>query len=189
MRYKIKVVGYREAVELAYNYCTSDRVADYAIISIQDNESSLMGMKFKSGGKCKAALNIHFSDIDIIRDTYTKEDFDLCKGELKAVDIQDAERILKFVAELDSIYHITNLIIHCHAGASRSPAVAAAITLIHNENDRDYFRNKLYCPNMYVYKMILKASNKYSEDEIESIIKEREKIHKEFNDMHKDENF
>lgn len=186
MNYRICVMGYRDALELAYNFSSAYSTQDYAIISIQESRSSLMGMKFKSGGKCKAALNIHFSDIDIIKDTYTKEALDSCKNELKAISIEDADKILKFVKDLDDIYHIDNLIIHCHAGVSRSPAVAAAIVLLHDEDDRDYFRNKLYTPNMYVYRMIIKASNKFSDEEIESIIKEREEIHKEFVMKHRD---
>ncbi|MCK9459731.1 MAG: hypothetical protein M0R80_08840 [Proteobacteria bacterium] len=48
------------------------------------------------------------------------------------------------------------LMVHCLAGASRSPAVAAAIALKKYENDNLYFQ--LYCPNRLVYRTLLETT-------------------------------
>jgi predicted protein tyrosine phosphatase len=46
-----------------------------------------------------------------------------------------------------------NFIVHCDAGHSRSPAVAAAISKAFGEDDSMYF--KRYRPNMRVYRNLL----------------------------------
>lgn len=48
------------------------------------------------------------------------------------------------------------LMVHCLAGASRSPAVAAAIALKKYGNDNLYF--KIYTPNRLVYRTLLETA-------------------------------
>jgi len=45
------------------------------------------------------------------------------------------------------------IIVHCGAGLSRSPAIAAALTKILGGDDSGYF--KRYMPNMWVYRLLL----------------------------------
>jgi predicted protein tyrosine phosphatase len=65
---------------------------------------------------------------------------------------------------------IDEVIVHCNAGISRSPAVAAALSKIWNEDDDMYFRK--YIPNVFVYNKILNTILKrhiewYSEEQEE----------------------
>jgi len=45
------------------------------------------------------------------------------------------------------------VIVHCEAGVSRSPAMAAAIAKVVDGDDEAFF--KRYCPNMRVYRVLL----------------------------------
>jgi predicted protein tyrosine phosphatase len=64
---------------------------------------------------------------------------------------EQARQILDFVKRNESKIEI--LLVHCEAGASRSPGIAAAISKILWNDDEMYF--KKYMPNGFVYKMIL----------------------------------
>lgn len=176
MKYDIKVIGYREALEIAYNYTDMDSFEAYAIISIQEVEGNLMGMQFKAGGKCKLALNIHFSDID--PKDFEEEEFKKYTGELKPITEEDVKKIWAFVNDIEIRDDIEVLYVQCHAGVSRSPAVAAAIKMWHEEDDRDYFRSKIYYPNMYVYEQLLKY--KLDANDVSSIVEERKYILRKF---------
>ena len=53
-------------------------------------------------------------------------------------------------------YHkskINSIVCQCELGASRSPAVAAALAKGIGQDDSKFF--KYYCPNMYVYRLLL----------------------------------
>lgn len=177
MGYEIKVIGYREALEIAYNYTNINNFKTYAIISIQEVEEDLMGMAFKAGGKCKMALNIHFSDID--PKDYGEEDFKRYAGELKAITEDDVRKIWDFVDEADRRGDIEVLYVQCHAGVSRSSAVASAIEICHGEDDRKYFVSRIYSPNIYVYERMLRGKG-LDEGELKQVVMERTNIHKEF---------
>ena len=64
---------------------------------------------------------------------------------------EQAKQILDFVKNNES--KIETLLVHCEAGISRSPAIAAAISKILWNDDEMYFLK--YMPNSFVYKMIL----------------------------------
>lgn len=51
------------------------------------------------------------------------------------------------------------LLVHCEAGLSRSPAVAAALNKLYSGDDRYYFQR--YTPNMLVYRRIIEAAVEY----------------------------
>lgn len=65
---------------------------------------------------------------------------------------EQAREILDFVSSKLPVEHV---LVHCDAGWSRSPAVAAALSKIHTGEDDDFFRR--FHPNMRVYNAILKA--------------------------------
>ena len=50
---------------------------------------------------------------------------------------------------------VEQIIVHCDAGYSRSPAVAAAIVKAMGESDEVYFSSGEYCPNRHVYRTLL----------------------------------
>ena len=64
----------------------------------------------------------------------------------------DAENILSFIQ--NEKHKIEILLVHCEAGISRSPAIAAALSLIIDGDDK-YFFKPPYRPNMMVYRTIL----------------------------------
>lgn len=63
-----------------------------------------------------------------------------------------AQTLLAFVKEKLPVEHF---LVHCDAGWSRSPAVAAAFSKITTGVDEEYFRR--FHPNMRVYGAILRA--------------------------------
>lgn len=68
-----------------------------------------------------------------------------------------ADEILAFAQEM--IPKIEVLMVHCHAGLSRSPGVAAALyKLLTNGDDTYYFRS--YTPNTKVYQTILRVAQR-----------------------------
>lgn len=53
--------------------------------------------------------------------------------------------------------HVECILVHCDAGMSRSPAVAAAIAKIFIGEGEDQYYFQRYWPNYLVYKMLLEA--------------------------------
>lgn len=71
------------------------------------------------------------------------------------------ETLLTTFIALDFFFitvRLTLFVIHCDAGYSRSPAVAAALALALNGRgaDDEFFVKGNYCPNMHVYNTMLK---------------------------------
>lgn len=50
---------------------------------------------------------------------------------------------------------LEQIIVHCDAGYSRSPAVAAALAKALGMSDEVYFSSGQYCPNRHVYRMMM----------------------------------
>ena len=67
---------------------------------------------------------------------------------------EDAKKIIEFVKNYKET--AKQIIVHCDAGYSRSPAVAAALSLWLNGSDAIFFGPD-YCPNRLVYRKILNA--------------------------------
>ena len=68
-------------------------------------------------------------------------------------DSEKAKQILEFAEDMWP--QIDCLMVHCHAGMSRSPAVAAALEHIHHGNGSDNYWFSVKTPNMLVYRTIL----------------------------------
>lgn len=69
---------------------------------------------------------------------------------------QDAERILAFA---DQHRHaVSCIVVHCEAGASRSPGVGAALCTLLGGDDAHFFAN--YAPNRYVRRELLDYARK-----------------------------
>jgi predicted protein tyrosine phosphatase len=82
-------------------------------------------------------------------------DVDAGQGEFILFDDKKAKIIWDFV---DSMWDKVDLImIHCLAGVSRSPAVAAAIAKDYYSDDSLYFNE--YCPNRLVYRTMIKNTS------------------------------
>lgn len=62
-----------------------------------------------------------------------------------------AQEILDFYLKIKD--KVSNLLVHCEAGWSRSPGVAGALSKIFLDDDMYFFNN--YSPNRFVYRMII----------------------------------
>lgn len=91
-------------------------------------------------------LRLQFKDVDKVRE----QD----KGRIKGLfnDVH-ADKIWKFVESVKD--RIDTLLVHCEAGLSRSPGVAAAIAHVYlcKEAEQSFFDN--YTPNRHVYRTLL----------------------------------
>ena len=143
--FEIKVMDYRKALD--YVYCNSGNPKElkYAIISIQEPTHGYgLGLEFKKGGNCVAALNIEFDD---------------CTPVIKFAGAtlmtkQDAKLIHDFVESLPQTVEM--LIVQCKCGQSRSVAVADALLNIKTGQKKDIYKEE-ESPNKYVYYNILEA--------------------------------
>ena len=114
----------------------------YADITIQDNT--------------KAILRLQFDDAEE-RD----------RGGLHLMTKEQAAEVADFInaAKRTSEYVIDTIIVHCYADVSRSAAVAAAIKLYLTLDDNDIWTDWKYCPNSYVYRMVLSAFDHETDDD------------------------
>jgi rhodanese-related sulfurtransferase len=111
----------------------------HLIISI--NEDPLQLARIPDSVHCQGRiLRMVFDDIDIESNgtMFTEE---------------NALTILNYVDEY--IQDVSRIVVHCHAGVSRSVAVAAALSKIINGSDDTIFKSG--CPNMKVYTTILET--------------------------------
>lgn len=91
----------------------------------------------------RGVLRLVFPDLDLPAPDAPKDIFGLAH----------ANAIWDFVeAHRD---HVDRIILHCDAGISRSPGVAAALAKCLTGDDADYFRR--YRPNMRVYRTLLEV--------------------------------
>lgn len=72
---------------------------------------------------------------------------------LKPMSDEDAGRIVD--AFLQYVDGVSQIIVHCNAGYSRSPAVAAALAKALGKSDEEFFGHD-YCINKHVYTTLLK---------------------------------
>ena len=144
-----------EAVQYVfYNRIGGDK---FAIISIQEFETDGNGFLFTETGCCKKVLTLNFSDVDpgIFAKYNETEHLQklISENKCKVFDKKDAKKIKDFMKEIQKDEEIKTLIVHCSAGVSRSPAVAAAI---HNKlfgNPSHFFETQV--PNKYIYSLLL----------------------------------
>ena len=158
---KIVTMSCMQALEyVVFNRKTID---NFAIISIQEVETDGNGFTFDVSGNCKGVLNLRFSDVN--SDMFTNEeakkylDKQISLGNVKLFDEEDAKKIKNFVDNMNKRGDVQTLLIHCAAGVSRSPAVAAAICQYLFGNDGNFFKTQL--PNKYIYDNLLKYFTDY----------------------------
>ena len=72
-----------------------------------------------------------------------------------AFKLEQAEEIARFISGLPA--EITDLVIACDAGCSRSPAIAAALLRASGRSDKIVWEDPRYYPNPFVYKTVCKA--------------------------------
>jgi predicted protein tyrosine phosphatase len=127
----------------------------HAIISITDPDSDLPA--FAPNENRIAILSLRFYDLEDISDQMeTKDAVEYLSqfGDGLFKDVQAAE-IVHFVEHIKD--RVKGILIHCHAGVSRSAAVAAVIELMLNGSNERVFNDRRYSPNLYVYTKLLLA--------------------------------
>jgi predicted protein tyrosine phosphatase len=68
---------------------------------------------------------------------------------------KQARQIVEFVASHQG--GIGAVVVHCHQGMSRSPAVAAALCKAMGGDEGQFWQG--YCPNAYVYELVCQAAD------------------------------
>ena len=143
------VVYSRQAME----GCNGQRSMPHIIVSITTPGDPYAPAKIKTNENTLGILRLSFYDLDRVEPGVEELECDLFQP-------SQAKEILTFV---DAHPTAERFIVHCDAGLSRSPAVAAALSKILYGDDSRFFRQ--YHPNMLVYRSILDAHyNKENED-------------------------
>ena len=111
----------------------------HIIISISDPQQ----------GRADIADNAHTVDVLFME----FHDINKAEHDMILFSQDHAVQILNFFKHYWN--QIDLVIVHCNAGMSRSPAVAAALTKISNQDDNVWFKTKT--PNSLVYRTILET--------------------------------
>lgn len=102
--------------------------------------------RIRANPQCRGVLRLSFADADVASEII---------GEDALFTPEQARRIWEFVvAHRD---HVERIIVHCDAGVSRSPAVAAALARALNGDDSEFFGGR-YTPNRRVYRLLLECA-------------------------------
>ena len=118
--------------------------APYIVISIADPGSPQP--KIRPSGLCRGILRLRFHDAESVAGF-------VAPPEIKQMTQRQALAIWQFVQK--HLSDIKLIVVHCEAGMSRSPAVAAAICKGLGWADSRFFEE--YQPNMLVYRLVLEA--------------------------------
>lgn len=112
-----------------------------SITSSPDDVASLRKNHLRVG-----VLRLAFPDVEVASEAHEE-------GVL--FSREQAIQVWSFVQEHRS--KVERIIVHCDAGKSRSPAVAAAVARVLNGDDAEFFGGR-YRPNMRVYRILLEIA-------------------------------
>jgi predicted protein tyrosine phosphatase len=115
----------------------------HVIISITSHPDDVARLRVNE--MCRGVLRLSFPDAELPSDLHT---------EANLFSPEQAMEIWTFTQQ--HVAEIERLIVHCDAGVSRSPAVAAALARALNGDDTEFFGGR-YRPNMRVYRLLLEA--------------------------------
>ena len=115
----------------------------HAIISITSSPDDVA--RLKTNHLCRGILRLSFLDADVPSDQAL---------EAQLFSRVHAAQIWEFVRKHRP--EVERLVVHCDAGISRSPGVAAAIAKALTGDDTEFFGRR-YRPNMRVYRTLLEA--------------------------------
>lgn len=115
----------------------ASRTDSYAVISIQDTSAGGFGIRFTESECCRDVLTLYFDDIE--RETEGAVLF----------SPEQADSIIGFILNNRSA---DTLLIHCHAGQSRSRAVGAFAAEMLGASSEKYFADG--DPNIHVYRLL-----------------------------------
>ena len=113
----------------------------YVVVSISDVDAA--PPKLIRGSGFNDAIFVHFDDTD-----------PATSFGRKAMTLEQGLDIWQFVRQ--HLVSVETIVCHCHAGMSRSPAVAAGIAEGIGESPTSIFAN--YCPNRHVLNIMRQAA-------------------------------
>jgi predicted protein tyrosine phosphatase len=129
----------RQALEAA-----APHEVPHVVISITSSPDDVA--RLRTNDARVGVLRLSFPDVEVASDLHPE-------GALFSKD--HAAQVWSFVQEHRA--KIERIIVHCDAGKSRSPAVAAAIARVLDGDDAQFFGGR-YTPNMRVYRMLLEVA-------------------------------
>ena len=141
MAYSTRVVALSR--EQAQQFESSD---PYVVISLTDSDAEHPDIPPHSA--LVDRLMLQFDDV------CPPEAGDVQDPLLCAMQSADAERIAHFVRRWWG--EVATMVVHCHAGLSRSTAVAAAIRRHHRQDERDLFEAPR-SPNPHCLRLVARA--------------------------------
>jgi len=112
----------------------------YVVVSISDADAA--PPKLVRGAGFRDAIYLHFDDTEP-GSNYGR----------RPMSLEQAKSIWEFVGQHRE--HVETIVCHCHAGMSRSPAVAAGIAEGLGQSPTAIFAE--YCPNRHVLEMMRAA--------------------------------
>jgi predicted protein tyrosine phosphatase len=130
-------------------------------ISISSGSSSDKGFPDLKEENRVGLLQLDFPDWEFVRpsmslmrqDQLGAEGEKLKESKIEAFNKEQAEQILDFMD--DKWDQADALMVHCMAGMSRSPAIAAAIKEIKDKESKEFFESGEYMPNQLVFNQII----------------------------------
>ena len=118
--------------------------ATYVVISIHDADRPRARVKQQRG--LRDVLFLAFNDAEPVAGV-------ALPPEVQAMTPAQADQVRDFVRKHE--HDVDLIVVHCHSGVSRSPAVAAAISDALHLDARKFWQ--LYTPNRYVYHTLADA--------------------------------
>ena len=143
---------------------TTKPITPYAVISIADSGNTKLISEILAELVNDDPLHVGtlYQEFDNIESPYKQKTL---------FTVEQGRDILDFVDKVSST--VSALYIHCHAGGSRSNAVASALELrLGNKEDSDqYWKSNTCFPNSFVYKTLTEISGLYDEQELDRLMK------------------
>lgn len=135
---------------LAREYASKPHREPSVMISIQDT-NNFDEFTPTEASQVKATLHLHFEDTNLPLDREDRDSNWFVK--------EDAHRVVRFITDEVLAKGVKHIIVHCHAGVSRSAAMAAAIEVYLNGKgaDEHIWHDWHYRPNIHVYVTQMKA--------------------------------
>jgi predicted protein tyrosine phosphatase len=101
--------------------------------------------RLRQNRECRGVLRLSFPDAEAASEQYAENEL---------FSAEHAKQVWDFALRHRQL--VERILVHCDAGKSRSPALAAALARVLNGSDTEYFGGR-YTPNMRVYRMLLDA--------------------------------
>jgi len=118
--------------------------SEFIVISIRDPEKPKARIPKQSS--LRGVLYLAFDDAEPTPNRKLPEF-------IKPMTPAQAQKVIRFFEKYEA--KVGAVVVHCEAGMSRSPAVAAGLCKRSGGDDSEFF--KFYMPNRYVYRLVLRA--------------------------------